>query len=140
MRAENNLKLARFFLKNKVRTGRMAVATNITLDNMRLLSELKESEKEHKDPVISPAIDAKNWPKTMESLEEHLRGHIGVKGVPLSYVVRFKEAVAPSLDEPETSFSSAEDEIIACAPILEGGLRTVTFKTDMIKFWGPKTT
>ena len=72
----------------------------------------------------------------MESLEEYLRGHIGVKGVPLSYVMRSEEAVAPSLDEPETSFSSTEDEMVAHAPILEGGLRTLTFKTDMMKFWG----
>ena len=70
----------------------------------------------------------------MQSLEEYLRGHIGVKGVPLSYVVRSKEAVAPILDEPDTSFLSAEDEMIARAPILEGGLKTVTFKTDMMKF------
>ena len=45
----------------------------------------------------------------MESLEEYLGGHIGFKGVPLSYVVRSEEAVAPSLDENETIFLSAED-------------------------------
>ena len=104
LRAENNLKLASFFLKHKVRTGRVVVATNITLDNVRLLRELKESKKEHKDPVVSPMIDAKNWPKTIENLEEYLRGHIGVKGVPLSYVEISKEVVPPRLDEPETSF------------------------------------
>ena len=47
-----------------------------------------------------------------------------------------KEAVAPILDEPETSFSSAEDEMVARAPIIEGGLRTVIFKTDTMKVWG----
>ena len=67
LRAKNNLKLAIFFLKNNVSTGRVAVATDINLDNVRILCELKESKKEHKDPVISPVIDAKNWPKTMES-------------------------------------------------------------------------
>ena len=81
-------------------------------------------------------IDTKNWSKTMEILEEYLRGNIGVKGVPLSYVVKSKEVVAPSLDEPETSFSSAEDEMVVRAPILEGGMRTITFKTDMMKVWG----
>ena len=70
MKAENNLKLARFFLKHKVRNVRVAVATNITWDNLRLLSELKDIKKEHKYPVVSLLIDAKNWPKTMESLEE----------------------------------------------------------------------
>ena len=51
----------------------MEVATDITLDNGDLLRELKESEKEHKDHVVSPVIDSKNWPKTMESLEEYRR-------------------------------------------------------------------
>ena len=40
------------------------------------------------------------------------------------------------MDEPETSFLSAEDEMVARAPILEGGLRNVTFNTDMMKVWG----
>ena len=51
-------------------------------------------------------------------------------------MARSEEAVDPSLDEPETSFLSSEYEMVACAPILEGGLRTVTFKTDMMKVWG----
>ena len=54
----------------------------------------------------------------MEILEEYLRGNIGVKGVPLSYVVKSKEVVDPSLDEPETRFLSAEDEMVVRAPIL----------------------
>ena len=60
------------------------------------------------DTLISLVIDAKNWPKAMDILEEYLRGGIGVKGVPLSFVVRSKKVVDPSLDELETSFSSAE--------------------------------
>ena len=68
--------------------------------------------------MVSLVIDALNCPKTMEILEEYRRGHIGVKGVPLYYVVRSEEAVDPSLDEPETSFSSAEDYMVARAPII----------------------
>ena len=40
------------------------------------------------------------------------------------------------MDEPDTRFLSAKDEMVACAPILEVGLRTVTFKTDMMKACG----
>ena len=83
LRDENNLKLASFLLKHKISTGRVAVPTDITLDNARLFHELKESKKEHTDTLVSPVIDTKNWPKTMESLEEYVRGHIGVKGVPI---------------------------------------------------------
>ena len=86
--------------------------------------------------MVSPVIDAKNWPKSKDILEEYLRGDIGVKRLPLSYVVRSKEAVAPSLDEPEMSFSSAKDEIVTRSPIIEGVMRTVTLKTYMMKVWG----
>ena len=55
---------------------------------MSLLRELKERKKEHKDNVVSLVIDTKNWPKTMESFEDFIRGNIGVKGISLSYVVR----------------------------------------------------
>ena len=72
----------------------------------------------------------------MECLEEYLRRHIGVKGVPLSYVVIYKEAVAPSLDVPATIFLSVKYEMVARSPIIEGGLRTVTFKKYMMKVWG----
>ena len=51
-------------------------------------------------------------------------------------MVRANAVVTPSLDEPVASFSSAEYEMVARAPILEGGLRTATFKTDMMKDWG----
>ena len=40
------------------------------------------------------------------------------------------------MDKPKTTFLSAKYEMVACAPILEGGLRTITFKTDMMKVWG----
>ena len=86
--------------------------------------------------MVSLVIDAKTWPKTMDSLEDYRKGHIGVKRLPLSYVVRSEETMAPSLDEPEMRFSSAGDEIVVCAQIIEGGLRTVTFKIDMMKVWG----
>ena len=44
--------------------------------------------------------------------------------------------MAPSLDEPKTRFLSDKDKMVARAPILEGVMRTVTFKTDMMKVCG----
>ena len=83
--------------------------------------------------MVSLVIDANNWPKTMEILEEYHRGDIGVKGVPLSYVVISKEVVAPSLNEHETNFLSAEDDMVARVPVIEGGMITITFKAYMMK-------
>ena len=44
-RTEKNLNLASFFLKPKLRTVRVKLATNVTLYNVRLLRELNESKK-----------------------------------------------------------------------------------------------
>ena len=79
LRDEKNLKLAIFFLKHKLRTGRVVVATDMTLDSVRILRDPKDNEKEHKDTVVSPMIDANNWPKTMEILEEYLMGILELK-------------------------------------------------------------
>ena len=43
------------------------------------------------------------------------------------------------MDEPKTRFSSDKDKMVARAPILEGVMRTVTFKTDMMKVCGDKS-
>ena len=51
-------------------------------------------------------------------------------------MVRSKEAVTPSLDEPEMIFSSTEDVMVAHTPIIEGGMVTVTFKIDIVKVLG----
>ena len=40
------------------------------------------------------------------------------------------------MDKPAKRFLSAEDEMVVHVAIIEGGLRTVTFKTDMMKVWG----
>ena len=45
LRAENNLKLASFFIKYETRTGRVAVTNDIILDRVRLLREFKYIEK-----------------------------------------------------------------------------------------------
>ena len=48
----------------------VAVLTDITFYSVILLCELKESKKEHADPLVYLVIDARNWPKIMECLEE----------------------------------------------------------------------
>ena len=40
------------------------------------------------------------------------------------------------MDEHKTRFLSDKDDMVARAPILEGGLMTVTFKTYMMEVWG----
>ena len=85
--AEANLKLAVFYLKYLERTSRQADASNITLANVRSYRAHKQWEMEHKD-VAAPTNNMKDWPKTIQSLVEYLKGCLGVTKIPLAYVIK----------------------------------------------------
>jgi hypothetical protein len=87
LRAENNLKLACYFLHYKKRTSRMVTPADITLESVRMYHEYKNWEEEHKD-VDPPEINAKDWPRTMDAIDEWLRGCLGVTNILLAYVVQ----------------------------------------------------
>jgi hypothetical protein len=115
LRAENNLKLACYFLRYKQRTSRTVAPADITLDAVRAFREYKEWEEEHTD-VDPPEINAKDWPRTMDAIDEWLRGCLGVTKIPLAYVTH---------------------ELIARAPIhgAVGGTFTATYTADSVRVW-----
>ena len=87
-RAEDNLKLAIYYVKHQDRVSRAVNVGEITLTNVRKLIKQRDTKRNHTDPDTPPMIDSKDWPKTMEAVEEYLRQFRGVNDVPLSYVVR----------------------------------------------------
>ena len=137
LRAETNLKLASYFVKYRVKTSRDTTAADITLEAVRNISGLREWELNHKD-VDPPEniINPKDWPKTMESIQEYLRGNLGVTGIPLAYVIRKNEEVT---EDPADGWPTKQAEMIARAPIVEGPANarvyTATFNTDNQRVW-----
>lgn len=117
-RAKENLKLAIYYIKHQDRVSRDVVIGSITLANIRLLMKQRDTEKDHTDPDTQPKIDGKDWPKTIEAIEEYLRQFRGTNGVPLSYVVRKDIKPEPSADDPSTNYDTLDEEMIARAPIL----------------------
>ena len=135
LRAENNLKLACFFLKFRTRTSRATTAAQITLDSVRVLRDHREWEKNHKD-VDAPEINARDWPRTIDAIEEWLRGCLGVTKIPLAYVVR--DNVEALTVDPVGGFTSKQEEQIARAPIVTvagGNVFTATYMSDHAKVW-----
>ena len=59
----------------------------IILVNIHKLVKQCKTKKQHDDPDAVPKIDAKNWLKTLEAIEEYLRQFKSTHGVPLSYVI-----------------------------------------------------
>ena len=54
-------------------------------------------EEAQKDPEVVPTVSSNEWPKTLKTVEEYIRGFRGVYGQPLSYRLRYGlEPPAPS--------------------------------------------
>ena len=136
LRAETNMKLACYFLRHRVRISRVSHAADITIANTRSVREMKLTEENHENPSDPPTISHKDWPKTMEAIEEYLRNYLGETGIPLAYVVRKDEAVPPEADDPATNYESATDEMVARAPYTDAaGDLLPTFIADRRKTW-----
>ena len=114
LRAENNLKLMCYFVRFKHRTSRDVAPAEITLNSVQQYRAHKEWEDKHED-VDAPEINTKDWPRTIDSVEEHLRGCLGATKIPLACVIREDQGV-PAAD-PANGCASLQDELIARAPI-----------------------
>lgn len=113
-RAEGHLKLLSFYLRHQARVSRTVTAADITLETIRSVRDLREFESTYKAPTEAPTINGKDWPKTMESIEEYLRSYLGERKIPLAYVVRKNDAVPDN--DLEVVYPTIQDEMIARAP------------------------
>ena len=133
-RAENNLKLAAYFLRFKERTSRTVTAADVVLDDVRALKTHKLWEETHEDVDDKPEINEKDWPRTIEAMEEYFRGCLGTSSkIPLAYVIRKEEA--PSADPPAPGWTSKAEELIGRAPIRAGANYVPNYLADNVKVW-----
>lgn len=143
LRAENNLKLACYYVRHRNRINRPTDAAGITLNNVRGLRHLRDTEINHEDPEEAPKIDASNWPKTLKALEEYIRGFLGTTDVPLLHVTREEQDVPDAAanlaaGQPNSPYESVQAEMIARAPHLTTGANphpTPEYLTDWERVW-----
>ena len=114
--AENNLKLACYYLRHLQRISRTVTINQVTLDRVRALKELKEAEEAHQDPNESPKVDMSNMTNTMETIFECLHGFQGITKIPLAYLVRPDPDLLPEAADPPENYSGPEEEMIYRAP------------------------
>ena len=135
LRAENNLKLACYYVRWHERTSRAIKPTDVTLTNIRKLRDLKKWEEDHKD-AEPPTINSRDWSKTIEAIEEYLFGCLGSTKIPLKYVIREEMSVPPAATDPSVAYPSLQDELVRRAPIKDGsGFATPTYLSDRQKVW-----
>ncbi|KAI2493825.1 hypothetical protein MHU86_20706 [Fragilaria crotonensis] len=113
-RAEGHLKLLAFYLRHQARISRTVTVAQVTLEAIRTVRELREFESTYKNPDDLPTINAKDWPKTMEAIDEYLRSVLGERKIPLAYVVRKNDSIPD--DDDDVIYPTIQDEMIARAP------------------------
>lgn len=135
LRAENNLKLACFWLRHRVRTSRETTPPNVTLASVRTVRELRLSEQSYDTPHESPTINDRDWPRTIEALEEYFRNYLGETKIPLAYVIR-KDRNVPADPDPSANYSTVQAEMIRRAPqVNAAGEELPTYASDNRKVW-----
>ena len=71
-RAKENLKLSVYYSKNQEGVSRAFNVRYIKLVNISKLIKHREIERNHTDLELTPNIKSKDWPKTMEYVEDYL--------------------------------------------------------------------
>ena len=107
--------------------------SNINLASIQEFAKQQETKKKD-DTKYAPGINKKDWPKTLEGLCEYLCQFCGINGIPINYVGRTKLLPGDDGNHPYTSYATRDEEMIACAPIIEPG---ITGNHEELKFVGP---
>jgi hypothetical protein len=129
-----NFGLMCYYVKHKQdRVDRIITFPSVTLAAVKRLKAQQLLEHTHKDPIIAPTIDFKNWPKTMDVLDQWVKGHRGVDGSSLGYVYRktanlFPPAAAddPPMGAVDSTYMSHDDEVVARHRIIDQVSATMT--------------
>ena len=126
--ASNKMALLAFLCMHRHRIQRPLLdMTSIDEDMLDDIERQKKLEDQYKDdkPTSDPPslpLDDPNVTKSISTFEEDLARRRGIMGHPLKYVIRHKADVPaahldPSFGDPESSYTSMDDEMIGRAPI-----------------------
>ena len=61
---------------------------DVDISKVRTINHQQEMEESHKNPEVVPTIAPKDYPKTLEMMEEYIRIFSGVDGQTLIYGLR----------------------------------------------------
>ena len=83
--AEANLQGMIYYINHFKRIVRTCTHADVELSKVRMMYHQRYMGEAHKKPEVVPTVDPSYCPKTLETVEEYIRGFCGVDGQPLSY-------------------------------------------------------
>ena len=108
------MQLASYTVRHHNRISRV---TNVGAMNPTLIRHLRELKIKEDGCTLGPPavlkIDAKNWPKTTDAIQDYFTCILGETKAPLAYVIRDEAAVTAEADDPPASYNTPEDERVA---------------------------
>ena len=72
--AEANLQGIIYYINHFKRIGCTCTHANVELAKYRAIYHQWDMEEACKDPEVVPTVDPKDWLKTLETVEEYIRG------------------------------------------------------------------
>jgi hypothetical protein len=98
--------------------------------------KIKESWRDNGDPPTLPKIDPKNWPKTIDAIQDHFSTLLGETEDPLAYVIRDEDAVPNEADDLQENYVTPEEEILRHLQHVDAtGDELPTYQHDRTKVW-----
>jgi hypothetical protein len=136
-RAETNLQLASYTVRHYDRISRTINVPGMNPTSIRRLRELKIKESARGgDPPTLPKVDPKNWPKTVDAIQDHFSTVLGETKAPLAYVIRDEATVPDQVNDPTTNYATPEEEMIRRMPHTDAaGIELPTYQHDRTKVW-----
>jgi hypothetical protein len=108
IREVSNLKLCVYYLKHMERVHCQPVTNAINLVLVLSYRDQQRHEADFKKTDEEPAINDKDWPRTLENIKEYRASQYGVIGKTLDYVVRPEIAIKPEAEDPPENYETAD--------------------------------
>jgi hypothetical protein len=136
-KSEQNMRLASYTVRHHHRISRTTNVGAMNPTSVRRLRELKAKEDGRlPDPPATPKIDQKNWPKTMDAIQDYFMSVLGESKAPLAYVIRDIAEVQDEHADAPTNYTTPEDEMVARMPHQDAnGAFLPTYIHDRSKVW-----
>ena len=135
------MKLACYFICHQTRSSRDRTPALVTLARVRELRPLRVSELAYTVPSDKVILNDKNWPKTLEGIVLLVARHLGVKKIPLQYVIWSKQNPRREINDPMfgsagSEYISHQEEMTARAPFFSTGTTvSANFTADNNSVW-----
>ena len=86
--SEANLQGMIYYIKHYKSIWRTCTHADVELSKVGAMYHQRDMEESHKDPELVPTVDRRDWPKTLEMVEEYIIGFRVLDEQPLLYGLR----------------------------------------------------